>query len=253
MRNITFIFILSFFALTTSLAAQNPIVMATAGEAKPATFEDYLVQMAWKNNPSNETITGYEVEYRKQEVQMAKKEWLRNMSGAINLNDNNYTTLTGRRNRDSANSPITNIVTFPLVNLSFGVNLGDLVSRKYRVAAATQKQKIAEAEIGSKRLRVRGEVLGRYQKYLESLDVLKVRVQALEVTDGAKTQISNLFALNKAKFEDYSDANQAYFDAMEQKVRAESEVKAARYALEEVIGVKWETVEKVKAAYETKK
>jgi hypothetical protein len=72
----------------------------------------------------------------------------------------------------------------------------------------------------------------------------------LDVTEANKVQISELFSLNKAKFEEYNMANKSYFDALEGKIKAEWDIKAAKSVLEEMIGSKWESIEKIKAAYD---
>jgi hypothetical protein len=72
------------------------------------------------------------------------------------------------------------------------------------------------------------------------------------VAEVSKTQISNLFAVNKASFEDFNEANKSYFDAVEGKLKAQSEVKIKQIAMEELIGIKWETAEKMRTVYEKK-
>ena len=54
----------------------------------------------------------------------------------------------------------------------------------------------------------------------------------------------------QAKIDEYNEANKAYFEALEEKVKAESEIKLAKYELEGVLGTRWEAVEKMKTAYE---
>ena len=75
----------------------------------------------------------------------------------------------------------------------------------------------------------------------------------MDAAESNKNQIQSLFVVNKVQFEDYNTANKAYYDALESKVRGEAEIKLKRIALEELIGVKWETVEKIKASYEESK
>jgi hypothetical protein len=45
-------------------------------------------------------------------------------------------------------------------------------------------------------------------------------------------------------------ANKSYFDALEGKIKAEWEIKAAKSVLEEMVGSKWESLDKVKMAYD---
>ena len=130
-----------------------------------------------------------------------------------------------------------------------GINFGDLIVRKHKVAFARNKVKISESEQNLKKQKLRGEILKRYQEYLVSKDILKVRLQSLDAAEANKVQIANLFSINKVKFEDYNTANKAYFDALENKVRGEGDTKLKKIALEEMLGFKWEKVEPIQDSY----
>lgn len=242
--------------------AQKPLIFGnnnTNIPTKPNNFEEYLVQLALTNSPELEGAR-YDIEARNAEIGIAKKEWMRNLSGGFNFNDvsfpyflkynlgwDTYFGKTIDTNRFSR------IATYPLWNINLGINLFDLKSRKNRIQFAENRKKISIAEETFKRQKIRGEVLKRYQEFLETYEILKIRLQALDVADANKTQISSLFSVNKAKFEDYNTANKTYFEALESKSRSESDVKLKRIALEEMIGVKWESVEKVKESYDVLK
>ena len=227
------------------------------GGSKPKDFEEYLVQLAWKNDPGEDGLDS-EVKVRKEEVSLAKKDWTRNLSTAINFNESNfpyfltnYLGITRWLGKEIDQTKIPSVVTYPLWNIGIGVNIGDLLVRKHKIIIANEKVKIAESDIQLRKLRLKSEVLTRYQAYLESFQVLKIRIQSLDAAEANKTQIASLFSLNKAKFEDYNTANKAFYDASESKIKAETDIKVTRIKLEELIGVKWETIEKIKATYES--
>ncbi len=223
-------------------------------DTRPATFEDYLVQQAWQNSYELEGAK-YDIDSRSQEIFLAKKDWTRNLQAGINLNEVSYpyllkNTLGINRARDSSLLTVTN---YPLWNIGASINIGDFVMRKSKVKIAENKKKMGESEANFKRQKLKGEVLKRYQEYLSSFDIFKVRIQALDAAESTKNQIQSLFAVNKVQFEDYNTANKAYYDALENKVKGEGEIKLKRIALEEILGTKWENVERVKATYEEKK
>ena len=234
--------------LSTGFSTQTTI--------KPSSFEEYLVQLTWKNSPELEG-SGYEIEARKQEIMLAKKDWTRNLQAAVNFNDvslpyflvNTIGTdkFLGKK-IDLTKLP--SVATYPVWNIGIGVNFGDLIIRKYKVRYAENKKKLTETEQNFKKQKLRGEILKRYQEYLSSRDILKIRLQALDAAEANKTQIASLFSVNKAKFEDYNTANKAYFDALESKVRGESDIRLKKIAIEELIGFKWEQVERIQASYE---
>jgi outer membrane protein TolC len=228
-------------------------------DAKPAEFEDYLVQLALKNNPSYESLTN-QVTVKKEEIQLARKDWTRNLTSAINFNESNYpyflVNYLGQKTFLGSQidlAKIPSVVSYPLWNIGVGVNFGDLIVRKHKVKIAEEKVKIAEFDILDNKSKIKAEVLARYQTYLSTIEVLKIRLQSLDAAESSKNQLASLFAVNKVKFEDYSKANKDYFDALENKLKGDTEVKLAKIKLETILGVKWDTVEKVKTTYDDKK
>ncbi len=228
----------------------------SGGNEKPQNFEDFLVQLAIQNNPNVEGLN-QEVSIRKEEIKVVKSDWKRNVLIGYNLNESNFPYLLkntfqieriGNWHIDPSRVP--QVVTYPLWNLGLQFNVGDLIQRKYKVKMGESKQKIAEYEVLSKKNKIRGEVMKAWNAFRSAQEVLKVRIQVLDVTEANKVQLSELFSLNKAKFEEYNMANKSYFDALEGKIKAEWEIKAAKSVLEEMIGSKWESIEKIKAAYD---
>jgi outer membrane protein TolC len=235
----------------------NPLTGSTTHllDVRPATFEEYLVQLAWKNSPEVEGST-YEIEARRQEISLAKKEWTRNLQAGLNFNDVSFPYFVyyslgvkeiGGRPVDT--SRFTRIATSPLWQIGVSLNFGDLIVRKHKVKYAQSRVKFSETEQNFKKQKLRAEVLKRYQEYLLTKEVLKVRLQSLDAAEANKVQISSLFAINKVKFEDYNIANKAYFDALENKVRGEGEIKIKKIALEELLGSKWERMEPIQDSY----
>jgi outer membrane protein TolC len=224
-------------------------------ETRPASFEEYLVQLAWKNSPEIEGST-YEIEARRQEISLAKKEWTRNLQAGLNFNDVSFPYFVryslGIKEINGQlvdTSRFTRIATSPLWQIGVSLNFGDLIVRKHKVAYARNKVKFSESEQNFKKQKLRGEILKRYQEYLSAKDILKVRFQSLDAAEANKVQIANLFSVNKVKFEDYNTANKAYFDALENKVRGEGEIKLKKIALEELLGFKWELIEPIQDSY----
>jgi outer membrane protein TolC len=238
---VTFIFTGFTQSKTTPTVAETPPV-------RPTNFEDYLVQLAWTFSPESES-SKYEIEARHQEVQLAQKDWTRNLNAAINLNDVSLPALS----TTPANPAIPRIATYPLWQIGLGVNFGDLIQRKNKIKFAESHKKMVEADLNSRKNTIKGEVLKRYQEFLVAQEILKIRLQSLDVAQTNKTQISSLFSVNKATFEDYNEANKSYFDALESRTKAQSDIRIRQIALEEFIGVKWESVEKMKLNYEPKK
>ncbi len=238
---------------------QNNSSPASFQDFRPLTFEDYLVQLTWQNSFELEG-SKYEIDARGQEITLAKKDWTRNLQAGVNMNDVSFpyflVNSLGQEYFLGKKIDLTKlpaVATYPVWNIGIGVNFGDLLTRKYKVKYAENRKKMSESDLNFKKQKLKGEVLKRYQEYLSSFDIFKVRIQALDAAESNKNQIQSLFSVNKVQFEDYNTANKAYYDALESKVRGEAEIKLRRIALEELLGVKWESVERVKASYEDKK
>ena len=255
--------ILAFFSLAIGANAQpidtfktknNDIPMSAlppnSMDLRPLTFEDYLVQLAWQNSFELEGAK-YDIEARGQEIKLAQKDWTKNLQGGFNLNEVSYPYLISKIEGKPFNAQT--VTSYPLWNVGAGVNFGELIQRKHKVKYAESKKKISESDLNFKKQKLKGEVLKRYQEYLSSFDVFKVRIQALDAAEAIKNQIQSLFSVNKVQFEDYNAANKAYYDALENKVKGEAEIKLKRIGLEELLGTKWDNVERVKANYEEKK
>ena len=241
---------------TMSVISPRRANVAPFEGVKPKDFEDYLVQLAWKNDNVQEGLYS-EVNVRKEEIFLAKNDWTRNLTGAINMNESNFpyflTNYLGQTTYLGKQIDLTKVnagVNYPLWNLGFGVNFGDFIVRKSKVKIAREKEKIAEFDVLTRRQRIKAEVLTLYQNYLQAFEILKVRLLALDGAESTKVQIANLFSVNKAKFEDYNLANKAYYDALEAKLKANTDIKVATIRLEEVIGVKWENVERMKPYFD---
>lgn len=219
-------------------------------DMRPVTFEDYLVQLAWQNSFELEGAK-YDIEARSQEIKIAQKDWTKNLQGGFNLNEVSFPYLKSKIEGKPFNTQT--VTSYPLWNVGAGVNFGEIIMRKNKIKYAENKKKISESDLNFKKQKLKGEVLKRYQEYLSAFDIFKVRIQALDAAEAIKNQIQSLFSVNKVQFEDYNAANKAYYDALENKVKGEAEIKLKRIALEELIGTKWDNVERVKGTYEEKK
>ena len=190
MHQINFLPALAFIILFSfTVKAQTDDIPANMVQTatRPNSFEEYLVQLAYKNSPELEGAN-YEILARTQEIGIAKKEWMRNIQGGLNFNEVSvpyfikYSLgIDSIAHRAIDTSRFTRIATYPLWNIAIGVNVGDLATRKYKVKFAEQKKKISETELTYRKQKLRAEVLKRYQEFLTTFEVLKVRLQALDV------------------------------------------------------------------------
>ena len=200
----------------------------------PATFGDYLVQRAYLNNSSNAAL-GAEVAIADIEIRRAKLAWLDQLNANVNFSSQQQ-EFQGRFGFGNDDSP-----TFlgPGFNYGLSANLGGIINNGKTVASARQQKRIAEALRDQEKLQLRAVVLTRLESYDAAREVLRIRRQSEIDAETNYTLVRNLFEQNKAQFEDLAAASDIYNRAVEATAVAESEVRIARYAIEEIVGEPW--------------
>lgn len=220
-------------------------VVPPAG-TEPETFGDYLVQQAYLNNPSNDALAA-EVAIADVEIRRAKLGWLDQINANVNFTSQQqeYEGFFGLGNQ---NSP-----TYLGPGLNYGVsaNIGGIVNNGKNVTIAEQQRRIAEAERQQEKLQLRAVVLTRLEQYDAAREVLRIRRQSEIDAETNYTLVRNLFEQNKAQFEDLAAAGDIYNRAVEATAIAESRVRVARYAIEEIVGEPWNALLIVRRRYET--
>jgi outer membrane protein TolC len=246
---------LAFNINAQSTFSQNENI-SPMSQSRPTSFEDYLVQLALNSSPELEG-SKYEIESHKQEIALAKKDWTKNMQAGVNLNDVSLPYFVKYNlgidkigGKDIDTTRFARIATYPLWQIGLSLNFGDLIQRKHKIKFAESKKKMSESDANLKRQKLKAEVLTRYQEYLATLEILKVRLESQDAADANKVQLAALFKANKATFTDYNEANKTFADARENTIKGEFEIKLKKIALEELVNTKWETLEKVKATYD---
>lgn len=233
MKNLTFP--LAFFALlaaTSALAQQtNYETVVQPMETKARDFSEYLVQLAWQNNPASLIVLD-EVKNAQDEARNARKEWMRDVQATFNLNEANL------RATDSSGS-----VFFPRYNFGLNLNLYNILSQKGKSRIGRREVEIAEQKVNEKKLEIRAETLSRYAVFRLNKALLKTRTLVEQETYNNFILIQQLYKTDEKTFEDYSAASSAYYEAQEARLRAETDVLLAKLSLEEIIGLKWEQVQ----------
>lgn len=206
------------------------------------TFEDYLLEQAWQNNPSSK-ILDHRAEIAEQELKLTKKDWLKSFqfSGSVTPRDSSILLLVPEdRLQPGTSFP-------PLYNFGIGWNIGSLFTQNNKTNIEKQEVKIAQLEIQEERKQFNQEVLTRYYKFLLATEVLKARQAAEEDALANYTLLENLFQKNKASFEEYNEASIAYHNAVEKKLTAATEQRLTKLYLEEIVGLPWESLERTRA------
>ena len=223
--------IFTFFIALTTIGFSQTVDYAqviTPDSVEPATFSDRLVRLAWQNYPLNRTY-GSEVEAAEARVKEQKLGWFDPISIQLNYGEAHI--------NKNLNSNF-----FPKYNIAVNWNLGRVLATPQRVRQAKEEQEIAEASLDAAKLRLRAEVISRYQTYLMNLELLKLRIKSQEDAYSTYLDLTQKFQQGSVSLEIFTQSALAYNHATEEKIKAESEVAIAKARMEELIGVKLEEV-----------
>jgi outer membrane protein TolC len=218
----------------TSVFAQdvdyNAIILPA--NAQNVSFEEKLVQLAWRNDPNNQMIIK-QSSSAAIDTKIATWNWLNYIEVRSNINEFVL---------DPSSDPLGRANFYPKYNISFAVPLGTLGTNGLEVKKRRIAASIADDRVKAQKLAVRAEVLARYARY--QLAEQKYKIQK-ETTDQSDVN----YKYTEQRFKDGQEDLQMYNSILErntnQKLRlAEviAELKIAKYQVEEMIGTKLENV-----------
>ena len=250
LKYLKYSFIFCFLFGLQSIQAQevNFFDLVPEEGTRAKSFEDYLVQIAWQNNQRKRQIN-VKKEVADEQVKLAKKQWLRSIQLSGSLSPRDQLTLATIPN--GALEPGT--VIPPFVNFGLGYSLGDVFTQKNQVRIKKKESEIFEFELNEEKLKVRNMVLTAYQNYLSAIEIYNARKKAEDDAESIYYLLSEKFRKDKATFEEYNNASTGYHNAVEKRLQAESEIQLARIDMEELLGVRWEKIERNKSRYQKKK
>ena len=200
-------------------------------ENKARDFSEYLVQLAWLNNPES-LIAQSEAKNARDLDKNTRKELLKDFGLTFNLNEGNL-----RKAEEGSN------LFFPRYNFGATVNVFNLTSQKAKNRVSKRTIDIAEQRANAQKLELRAETLTRYTAFRLARNIYRQRALSEQEVYANYVLIKQLFETDEETFEKYTAANNAYYAAQEAKLNAEANVLTARYALEAIIGLKWEQVQ----------
>jgi len=229
-RNLFFTtFLLAGLAASAQQANFDAVVQPV--ETKARDFSEYLVQLGWLNSPES-AIVQEEVKNAQDASKNTNKEWMRDVQATFNLNEGNL------RAKDS-----TSNVFFPRYNFGINLNLYNVLSQKGKSKIGKRDVEIAQHQVNQRKLQIRAEVLTRYAAFRLAKEVLKTRTLAEQEVFANYVLIQQLYKTDEKTFEEYTLASSSYYQAQEQRLKADTDVLLAKYRLEEMIGIKWEQVQ----------
>ncbi len=193
-------------------------------------FGEKLVQLAWKNHPTNE-ILRHEIVIAQYQVRKGAGEWLKMITVQGNLNEYNI-------NEPDGNIP----VFFPRYNFGVLIPLGNFVSIPNETKQNRQRLSIAQEDLNAQKLEVRRVVLKAYNEYQLREKIFKIQSQQFSDIESNFKLVEQRFKNGELTFENYTasqtDLNRASILLLE----ADRDFKNTKLDLEQLIGVRLEDV-----------
>ncbi|MET0391851.1 MAG: TolC family protein [Chitinophagaceae bacterium] len=215
------------------------LLVSFAAKAQPATTSmlqdisyprlDTLVELAKKNYPR---IKYYEqvVLTARTNVKRAQMDWF------------DIFTFTYLYSPNNNNTVLANPSFLNGYQVGFVVNLGDLLQKGLLLKQAKQELKVREYERDEYYVNLAALVRERYFRYLQQLNILKVRADvALDAESNAQA-FKHKYELGETTLDEYNKALVNLSDRVQLKIEAEGTMLMAKSALEELVGKKLEEV-----------
>lgn len=195
-------------------------------------FEEKLVYLAWKNHPSNEVLL-HEYEMSKYNKVRANWEWLDMFTASYNLNE--FTINPSEETKDRA-------LFYPRYNFGARITLNSFVEIPMNIKVAKVEKEIASANINSRKIDLREEVLITYQNYLLTQEILTLQSASTEEALSRFSLSEQRFKNGEITLEEYNDAVAAYNMERRSKLTAQANFNIQKIRLEGYIGVPLELV-----------
>jgi outer membrane protein TolC len=194
-------------------------------------FREYLVQLAWLNSPEG-AIAAADILNAQDQAKNTRKEWMRDLQVAFNLNEGNL-----RSNTDASGN-----IFFPRYNFGVNLNLYNLLTQRTKNDLGSRAVETAQLKVQQKKRLLRAETLSRYAHYQLAQQVLTTRRQMEQEARSAFVLVEQQYRTDEKTFDDYAKASAANFEAQERRLQAENDLLLAQIVLEEIIGLVWEQV-----------
>jgi len=195
-------------------------------------FEERLVQLAWRNHPSNKVVT-QKVEMAQTLRSKARWSWLDNI-----YVEGNYNEFTGKEEIEPQARAF-----YPRYNIGVRLPLSTFVQTPLSAQAANDQVLITEFDVNSKKLETRQNVLLAVERLKEKFKIIKLRERIQEDYFLMFQSTEKKFKAGEITLDTYRTTSQAYYTKEEEIIQARSSFNQERIALEAMIGVELKDVE----------
>ncbi len=194
-------------------------------------FLEKLVTAAKTNYPKNKTFD-HRLTIAALDIKKANLDWL-NIVSFIYL----YSP-TG-----TANTGISNPSVLSGFQAGFSISIGTILQKPGLVKAAKEEYSIAKLNKEEYGLNIEAVVQQRYFQYIQQKTLLNWKSKDLESSETMMNDLKHKFEKGEVTFESYNSARTTYSNSIQSKIQAEGAYLVAKSNLEEIIGVKLESLE----------
>ena len=195
-------------------------------------FEEKLVQMAWRNHPGNKVVT-QKVEQAQTLRSKARWSWLNDI-----FIQGNYNEFTGKEEVDAVARAI-----YPQYNVGIRLPLGTFVQTPLSAKAANDEVLMSEYNVNATKLQVRQDVMLGIERLKERFKIVKLRERIQEDYFLMFQSTEKKFKAGEVTLEAYRGTSQAYYLKEEEIIQARSAFNQQRIELEAMVGVELKDVE----------
>ncbi len=210
--------------------------MVVKSEDDVASFEEYLVYLAWLNSPN-----AVQMQHRQNianiQIKEAKLGFWETFTPFINYQFSNSEGLQVMDGQVSENGQIIGAGQANGLGVGVSFRLLPLFTTKHRVAMAKENAKMVVSDVNNNKLHLRAQVLGRYANYIYAQKTVEERTKTESAASENNRLVLELFKKDLAEFEDVNSAASTYHKAVEERLRSELETRSAKILLEELIGI----------------
>jgi len=197
---------------------------------KGQSFENYLVSLAWENNPEYK-IHASNLNIAAKEVQLAKRAWADDWNIILNLNENNI------NQKPDPGTTLVNANNFPRYNFGLTFNLGSLITRGLEVDIAEEQINVEQFTADQDKIEIRSEVYAAYTEYNQAIRVLKIVAKQEQTNKDIFDLMKTRFKNGSIDFDKYNASSDGYNRALESLITSEEKVNTARMTIESLIGI----------------
>lgn len=221
---------LSPFVVTAQID-YNKIIIPSA--VKDVEFQEKLVQLAWKNHPSNR-IAEYAIQIQKEQKKQQRMNWSSNFGVTGNLNEFVLNPEADTQGRSGY---------LPKYNVFGKFSLDQVFISPSKRREVNYRIRIAEEELNLQKLEVRNNVLKAYQDYLRFASLYKIQSDISEEANTEFLRVEQKFKDGTSTLEEYNRATRVFTEHRRDKIFAENQYLKAKYDLEFLVGAKMEDIQ----------